>query len=66
MIEHNDKKENKKRTPHACDVGDKLLMTRHDMCKCERPYEGPHEIRQVNDNGTIKIKMGKVIDAVNI
>ena len=59
-------KENKKRTPHTYNVGDKALMIRHDACKYERPYEGPYKIRQVNDNGTVKIKMGKVIDTVNI
>ena len=65
-IKYNNKRENKKRTPHACDVGDKVLMIRHDARKYERPCEGPCKIRQVNDNGTVKIKMGKVIDTVNI
>ena len=52
--------------PHTCNVGDKARMIRHDTHKYERPCEGPHTIRQVNDNGTVKIKMGKVIDTANI
>ena len=51
---------------HTHNVGDKVLMIRHDTHKCERPCEGPCRIRQINDNGTVKIKMGKVIDTVNI
>ena len=57
---------NKKRTPHVCNVGDKVIMVRHNVHKYERPYEGPCKIHQVNDNGTVKIKMGKVIDTANI
>ncbi len=29
-------------------------------------YKGPYQIMKVNDNGTIKIQMGAVLDTVNI
>jgi hypothetical protein len=34
--------------------------------KHEREYEGPYEISQVNDNGTIRFQKGIVNDVVNI
>jgi hypothetical protein len=34
--------------------------------KQERPYSGPHSITQVNTNGTVRLRMGAVIDTVNI
>ena len=30
------------------------------------PYSGPYTIVHVNDNGTVKLKMGVVTDTVNI
>jgi hypothetical protein len=32
----------------------------------EDPYKGPYTITKVNDNGTVKLIMGKVTDTVNI
>ena len=34
--------------------------------KYERPYQGPFVIQQVNDNGTVRLKIGAVTDTVNI
>ena len=30
------------------------------------PWEGPYVIAQVNDNGTVRLIIGKVTDTVNI
>ena len=32
----------------------------------EDPWKGPYTITKVNDNGTVKLIMGKVTDTVNI
>ena len=32
----------------------------------EEPWKGPFIISQVNDNGTVCLKMGKITDTVNI
>ena len=66
LINSNNERENKRRIAHEYNVGDKVLLVRHDANKYERPYDGPYTIRQVYDNGTVKIKRGTVIDTVNI
>ena len=30
------------------------------------PYEGPYEIVSVHDNGTVRLRMGAIVDTVNI
>jgi hypothetical protein len=32
----------------------------------EEPWKGPFTIVQVNDNGTVCLRMGKIIDTINI
>jgi len=32
----------------------------------ENPWDGPYIIKKVNTNGTVRLKMGAVIDTVNI
>ena len=32
----------------------------------KNPYQGPYKVLQVNDNGTVALEMGPVIDTVNI
>jgi hypothetical protein len=32
----------------------------------EDPWQGPYPIIQVNDNGTVRLQMDKVIDTVDI
>ena len=63
-----DKKENKTRLAHTCDVNDKVLVKQAQSTKCGTdPCEGPHTIKQVNkDNGTVRLQLGKVIDTFNI
>ncbi len=48
-------------------VGDKVLVTMDALNKYSTtPYKGPYEIMKVNDNGTVKLQMGAVLDTVNI
>ena len=32
----------------------------------QNPYKGPYKVLKVNDNGTVVLEMGSVIDTVNI
>ena len=32
----------------------------------KNPWEGPYTIVQVNDNGTVRLRMGAVTDTINI
>jgi hypothetical protein len=34
--------------------------------KYEQPYSGPHIIKKVHTNGTVRVQIGKVTDTVNI
>jgi len=66
LIHKNNERENSKRAPYEYRVGDKVLLERKDPNKYERPYEGPYEIKQVFNNGTVRLKRGAVTDTVNI
>jgi hypothetical protein len=66
IIQKNNDAENKKRTPHTYQVGDKVLLRRGTENKYEAPYSGPHTILKVNDNGTVRLKVKNVKDTYNI
>jgi hypothetical protein len=60
-------RENKKRIPHCYKVGDKVLYHIDSLSKySENPYEGPYQIMHVYTNGTVQLKVGAVMDTVNI
>jgi hypothetical protein len=59
-INLNNKKENAKRVQHIYQVGDKVLLHRETENKYESPYHGPFLIMQVNDNGTVGLKVNAV------
>ena len=65
-INENNKRENQKRIPHEYQVGDKVLLRRGTENKWEAPYAGPYKILQVNDNGTVRMKINSVTDTYNI
>ena len=65
-INENNKRENSKRKPHTYRVGDKVLLRKGTENKYESPYSGPHEILQVNDNGTVRMTVNIVTDIYNI
>ena len=35
-------------------------------CKYETPYKGPYEIIQMRNNGIVTVKMGTMLDRLNI
>ena len=66
LINANNEHENKKHIQHTHKVNDKVLLTRHDANKYEKPCDGPFCVVKVNTNGTLQIKRGKVLETINI
>jgi transposase InsO family protein len=66
LIRKNTRIENSKRIPYQYRVGDQVMLENHRANKYEQPYKGPYLVMQVNDNGTVCLKMGAVTDTVNI
>jgi transposase InsO family protein len=65
-INENNKRENKSRRAHTYSLGDKILVKARKNSKHELEYDGPYEITQVNDNGTVRFQKGIVNDVINI
>ena len=67
LIHLNNQRENSKRSAHNYKVGDKVLFKEIEENKYgNNPYSGPHLIRKVNPNGTVVVKMGSVLETINI
>lgn len=67
LIEANNKRENNNRTRHLYKENDKVLYKVPTGAKFgEDHWQGPYPIIQVNNNGTVRLQMNKVIDTVNI
>jgi len=70
VIQQNNKKENKARKVYNYQIGDKVLIDKTTGMIKQKfgkdPFNGPYEVRQVNDNGTILVKIGPVLETVNI
>jgi transposase InsO family protein len=69
MIDLNNQRENSKRLEYEYKVNDKVLLDVKDITKAKyakNPYKGPYHVLQVNDNGTVLLDMGHLIDTVNI
>ena len=58
--------ENAKRVAHHYKVGDLVLLWKGTENKYKTPYQGPFDILQVYDNGTVRLKVGAVEDTYNI
>ena len=58
--------ENSRHIPHQYKVGDMVMLENHRANKYEQLYKGPYLVMQVNTNGTVCLKIGAVIDTVNI
>ena len=58
--------ENSKRITHQSKVGDMVMLENHCTNKYEQPYKGPYLVMQVNTNGTVHLKIGAVMDTMNI
>jgi hypothetical protein len=65
-INENNKRENTSRRVHNHSVGDKTLVKARNNSKHKLEYDGPCEITQVNDNGTVRFQKGIVNDVANI
>jgi hypothetical protein len=65
-INENNKRENKSRRAHTHSLGDKMLVKARKKSKHELECDGPCEITQVNDNGTVRFQKEIVNDAMNI
>ena len=68
-INYNNQRENSKRIPYKYQVNQQVMLDVTGTTKAKyakNPYEGPYKILQVNENGTVVLKMGPVIDTVNI
>ena len=65
-INQNNERENAKQIKHTYQVNDKVVLHRGTENKYESPYSGPHKILQVNDNGTVRLKINNVVDTYNI
>ena len=68
IIQKNNLKENSKRIPHEYKVNDQVLcMGKPTLSKFgSNPWEGPFQILKVNNNGTVRLRKGIVIETVNI
>jgi len=66
-INRSNARENKSRVPHEYKPGDKVLYTiPRKQGKLKGPRTGPHEVVQVNNNGTLLVRRGHVTETINI
>src|SRR5688500_3706669 len=66
LIDRNNKAENAKQVEHVYKKGNQVLLRQGMENKYKTPYKGPFAILQVNDNGTVRLKVGAVEDMYNI
>ena len=69
LINYNNKRENSKRVPYTYQVNQLVMLDVTGTTKskyAKNPYQGPYKVLQVNDNGTVVLEMGPLIDTVNI
>ena len=68
LINKSNKRENNKRIPHACSIGDKVMLREPGILpKMTTPNDGPFTTSAVHSNGTIAInKSAAVTQTVNI
>jgi hypothetical protein len=68
MIKKNNERENTKRIPHEYKAKDMVLCVgKPTLSKFgSNPWEGPYEIVKVNNNGTVRLRKGVVIETMNI
>ena len=67
LIDKSNTTENRKRVKYTYNVGDKILKTVDVLQrKLDSPTEGPFNITKVNNNGTVDIRKGIVVETVNI
>ena len=65
--EKNNFNENKSRKHHTCQIGDHVLISKNEIQnRLHAKREGPFQIVQVLDNGTIKIQKGQYTQRISI
>eukprot|EP00957_Ditylum_brightwellii_P202262 15329347-Ditylum_brightwellii.AAC.1 len=63
----NNEQDNKKRKAQNDQIGDKVVPKGNRATKYgANSYSGPYPIEQINNNGTVKFRMNRVIDVVNL
>ena len=65
IINKSNARENRNRKDYTNTIGDKVLP-KLARFKCKRLHEGPYEILEVHDDGTVTIKRGNAFDRMNI
>jgi hypothetical protein len=67
IIARTNKRENASRIKYTYTSNDKVMHKNvMDSKLSEDPWKGPYIIVTVNDNGTVRLQMGKVTDTLNI
>ena len=67
MIHKNNQRENSKRIKYDYKKGEKVLFKEEQKSKYgSNPYSGPYTIRKVNDNGTVILKRGTILEPINV
>ena len=71
IINKNNEKENKKRVPYTYTEGQKVLIKTEQSRKYGRnPYEGPYEVIEVRNNGSLRLKKligrGAIFETYNL
>ena len=67
LINKNNQRENSRRIPYQYQVGDLVLIKAAQSTKYGTDaYYGPHQVVQVNTNGTVRVREGKITDTYNI
>lgn len=66
LINGNNQRENSKRTAYTYKKGQQVLLKRGTENKYEAPFKGPYRIIAVNNNGTVKLRVGALTDTYNI
>ena len=67
LIDQNNARENAKRIPHEYNVGDSILYrVPVDAKFSQHEWTGPYRLRNVYNNGSVKIRRGAVSEIVNI
>ena len=67
LINRCNERENKNRKDHTYRVGDKILLKNEWKTKFNQDaYKGPCTITAVRDNGTVRVRKGRVTDTYNL
>ena len=67
LINSKNARENSKRIPHTYQVNDQVLLIRAKRTKHgEREYDGPFEVLEINNNGSVRIQKTNYSDVVHM